>query len=248
MSFNIRSTPTEPEPPSGVTPALGRSRRVVLLVEDEEDVRRVTRSYLERSGYEVLEAGGSASAMRAIDNDQVDVVVLDLGLVGEDGLDFLRAVRRKSDVPVLVVTARGEEADRVVGLELGADDYVVKPFSLRELTARIAAVLRRRLPERPLEVLRFGTLTIDADAHQVSVGDRRVELTRIEFGLLLFLARSPRRTFSYEQILAAVWESSVAFQGRSTVSEHVHRLRHKLGDDGGPCISTVRGVGYRFDP
>lgn len=234
---------------ASLSEATSASRRTVLLVDDEDDVRRVTRSYLERSGYQVLEAVNSASAMRAVDNDEADVVVLDLGLAGEDGLDFLRAMRRKSDLPVVVVTARGEEADRVVGLELGADDYVVKPFSLRELTARIAAVLRRRMPAEHPGLLRFGALTIDPGAHEVSVSGQPVDLTRLEYELLLFLARSPRHTFSYEQILATVWESSAAFQGRSTVSEHVHRLRRKLPTGhGAPGISTIRGVGYRFDP
>ena len=214
-------------------------------MEDESDVRLVTATYLREHGYEVVEAGEGRAARRALADHPVDVVVLDLGLPDEDGLGLLRGL---GDVAVVVVTGRGEEPDRVVGLELGADDYLVKPFSQRELIARIGAVLRRRRPA-PDRLLRFGELVIDTQARETFVLERPVALTRLEYDLLVHLATSPGRSFTHEQLLSAVWESSSDWQNASTVSEHVYRLRRKLRlEEGRPRISTVRGVGYRFDP
>jgi DNA-binding response OmpR family regulator len=194
-------------------------------------------------------AADGAAARRALDADGPDAVVLDLGLPDERGFDLLRDLRRASDVPILVLTALGEEADRVAGLELGADDYLVKPFSLRELTARIAALLRRRAPAAPPDVLRFGPLQIDLTAREVRETGGPIGLARLEYDLLVYLASTPRRTFTYDQILEAIWGLDAALQDRATVNEHVHRLRRKLPLHGdGPRISTVRGVGYRFDP
>jgi two-component system response regulator ResD len=167
---------------------------VVLLVDDERDLRLVTSTYLKARGYAVLQAGDARSARRALELREVDVVVLDLGLPDEDGLELLPGLPR--DVAVLVVSARSEEPDRIVGLELGADDYLVKPFSQRELVARIAAVLRRRAPSEPARSLRFGPLAIDTAAPEVSVLSRPVALSRLEYELLVFLARSPARSFS----------------------------------------------------
>jgi DNA-binding response OmpR family regulator len=219
----------------------------VLVVDDERDLRLVTGTYLRARGYTVREAGDAGAARRELESGGVDVVVLDLGLPDEDGLGLLRELR--SEIAVLVVTARGEEPDRVVGLELGADDYLVKPFSQRELVARIGAVLRRRAPSQPASMLRFGPLAIDVAARETFVLSRPVSLTRLEYELLVFLASSPGRSFSREQLLGAVWGSSSEWQSPETVSEHVYRLRHKLAlGDGRPRIATVRGVGYRFDP
>lgn len=204
------------------------------------------RSYLESNGFEVVEAADADTARRSFASGGLDLVILDLGLPDQNGLEVLRDLRSTTEVPVIVVTARGEEADRVAGLELGADDYVVKPFSLRELTARIGAVLRRGTHDQSATKLRFGRLAIDTTAREVTVDDRPVELTRLEYDLLTYLAAAPRRTFTYEQLLVAVWDSSTDWQARSTVSEHIYRLRQKLG--GAAPITTIRGVGYRFDP
>ncbi len=221
----------------------------MLLVEDERDVRLVTATYLQAHGYRVIEAGDGRQARERLQSAAVDVIVLDLGLPDEDGLLFLRELPGLANVPVVVVTGRGEEPDRVVGLELGADDYLVKPFSQRELVARIAAVLRRTRPAAPSTVLRFGALVIDTDARSTFVLDRSIALTRLEYELLVFLASSPGRSYSREQLLNAVWDSSSEWQRPDTVSEHIHRLRRKLSmDDKRPRIATVRGVGYRFDP
>jgi two-component system response regulator ResD len=220
----------------------------VLLVEDEIDLRTVTSTYLRVHGYDVLEAGDGRAARRVLTERPVDVVVLDLGLPDEDGLLLLRTVRAAGDVAVVVVTGRGAEPDRVAGLELGADDYLVKPFSQRELSARIGAVLRRRRPAAPA-LLRFGPLVIDTEAREALVLERPIALTRREYDLLVFLARNPGRSYSHEQLLSAVWDSTSEWQSSSTVSEHVYRLRRKLRlADGAPRIATVHGVGYRFDP
>ncbi|MGA2928822.1 MAG: response regulator transcription factor [Solirubrobacteraceae bacterium] len=221
----------------------------MLLVEDEPDVRLVTGTYLRAHGYGVIEAGDGRQARRCLDGGEIDVVVLDLGLPDEDGLGLLRELRTGPSVPVVVVTGRGEEPDRVVGLELGADDYVVKPFSQRELVARIKAVLRRARPAESANVLRFGPLSIDLDARETFVHSEAVMLTRLEYELLVYLASSPGRSYSREQLLNAVWASSSEWQRPDTVSEHIHRLRRKLAmDHVRPRIATVRGVGYRFDP
>jgi len=221
----------------------------VLLVEDERDLRLVTSAYLQAHGYRVTEAASGRQARERLHGDEIDLVVLDLGLPDEDGLGLLRELRGGTNVPVVVVTGRGEEPDRIVGLELGADDYLVKPFSQRELVARITAVLRRARPAEVSRVLRFGELEIDTDARTALVLGRPVSLTRLEYDLLVFLTSSPGRSYSREQLLNAVWGSSSEWQRPDTVSEHVHRLRRKLSiNDARPRIATVRGIGYRFDP
>ncbi len=223
------------------------ARPTVLLVEDERDIRLVTATYLASNGYNVLEAATSTAARQHLHHGEVDVVVLDLGLPDEDGLELLRALN--PGVGVVVVTGRGEEPDRVVGLELGADDYLTKPFSQRELVARIKAVLRRRGGAEPTDVLRYGKLAIDTAARETFVLSQPVSLTRLEYELLVYLASKPGRSLSREELLRAVWDSSAEWQGVDTVSEHVYRLRRKLRlTDERPTITTVHGVGYRFDP
>ncbi len=180
-------------------------------------------------------------------------------LPGRDGLDILGDLRRTSDVPVILLTARGEEADRVVGLKLGADDYVVKPFSAAELSARVQSVLRRSQPAaapasspaaRGGRSLAFDGLQIDLDTREVSVKGEAVEITAREFDLLAFLAASPRQVFSRQQLLEQVWDSSSDWQSDATVTEHVRRLRRKIEDDPDQprWVTTARGVGYRFEP
>jgi len=223
----------------------------VLVVDDEPMVREVVARYLELDGMRVHEIGDGDDALGWLRAQRPDLVVLDVMLPGRDGLAILREVRAMGDTPVIVLTARAEEIDRIVGLELGADDYVVKPFSPRELTVRARNLLRRatRQPDGD-ERLHFGTLSIDAAAREVTVQGQLVALTPKEFDVLYRLARSPRRVFSRRQLLEQVWDSSPEYQDPATVTVHVGRLRQKLeADPEHPRrIVTAWGVGYRFEP
>ena len=224
----------------------------IVVVDDEPMVREVVTRYLRRDGFEVACAADGAEALRLIETTSPDMVVLDLMLPSVSGLDVLEEVRRQSDVPIILLTARGDEGDRVLGLELGADDYVTKPFSARELAARVKSVLRRTSPPpSPVEErIVHGDLVIDPRARRVTLANHPIDLTRREFELLAFLARSPGQVFSRSQLLDHVWDSSPEWQDPSTVTVHVRRLRTKLGirHDGAPRIATVWGVGYRFEP
>ena len=224
-------------------------RRRILVIDDEPMVRDVVASYLERDGYGVDSAATGDDGRRLLANGP-DLVVLDLMLPTLDGLGFLRDLRRTSEVPVIVLTARTDEADRIVGLEAGADDYVVKPFSPRELVARVGSVLRRTRPRADVARLEFDGVTIDTRSRTVTVHDRPVEFRAREFDLLVFLASSPRQVFSRGQLLDHVWQSSSEYSDVSTVTVHVRRIRQKIEDDlmQPRWIVTVRGVGYRFDP
>ncbi len=234
-------------PLTGASEAAQRWR--ILVVDDEPTVRDVVSRYLEREGYRVHSAADGDSARRLFD-ESPDLVVLDLTLPGMDGLSFLRDIRRTSAVPVILLTARTDEIDRVVGLELGADDYVVKPFSPRELVARVRSVLRRGTGVIDVPRLEFDDLLIDARARTVIVRGESVPFRAREFDLLLFLASFPQRVFSRGQLLKHVWDSSAEFSDVSTVTVHVRRIRQKIESD--PLdprrIVTIRGVGYRFDP
>lgn len=222
----------------------------ILVVDDEPTVREVVANYLTRDGYHVVAVGDGAEVAPAIASFGPDLIVLDVMLPSANGVDLLREIRAGSSVAVIMLTARVEEPDRVLGLELGADDYVTKPFSPRELVARVRSVLRRRDPRPlPVSVLRFAGLCIDTAAREVAVGGRTVALTPKEFDLLAFLAGHPRQVFSRAQLLAQVWDSAPEFQDPATVTVHVRRIRHKIeADPDQPCwISTVFGVGYRFE-
>jgi DNA-binding response OmpR family regulator len=220
----------------------------VLVVDDEPIVREVVVRYLERDGHNAVEAADADSARAALDRHAPSLVVLDLMLPGADGLELCREIRARSDLPVIMLTARADEADRIVGLELGADDYVTKPFSPRELTARVRTVLRRAAPapENGTRLV-FDELEIDSATREVLVGGAAVRLTAKEFDLLRFLARHPRRVFSRQQLMDGVWGYEAAYE-TGTVTVHVRRLREKLERD--PAhprwIETVWGVGYRF--
>jgi DNA-binding response OmpR family regulator len=222
----------------------------VLVVDDEPTIREVVVRYLQRDGYRTLEAADGRRARELLESDSPSLVVLDLMLPGTDGLALCRWIRSHSSIPVIMLTARGEESDRIVGLEVGADDYVTKPFSPRELAARVRTVLRRSEPsiECP-ELLEFGSLTIDAGAREVSKGSDRLRLTGKEFDLLWFLACHPGRVFSRDQLMARVWGYSSAFD-TGTVTVHVRRLREKIEDDPSDPrhLETVWGAGYRFVP
>jgi DNA-binding response OmpR family regulator len=229
--------------------AEGRQSRI-LVVDDEPMVLEVVTTYLERDGYQVTTASSGAEAIAAISGSRPDLVVLDVMLPEIDGFDILGRIRRSSDTPVILLTARTEETDRVLGLELGADDYVVKPFSPRELAARVRSVLRRAQPRRAGEVFEFDDLRIDGISREVSLAGEIVATTPKEFDLLVFLAGSPRQVFSRAQLLEQVWDSSADYQDPSTVTVHVRRLRQKLEADAeNPrWLHTVWGVGYRFEP
>jgi DNA-binding response OmpR family regulator len=222
----------------------------VLVVDDEPIVREVVVRYLEREGYRTLEAANGDRARELVERESPQLVVLDLMLPGTDGLALCRWIRSRSDLPVIMLTARGEEADRIVGLELGADDYVTKPFSPRELAARVRTVLRRATPPVPKqERLSFDGLAIDAASREVRKAGRPLQLTAKEFDLLWFLASHPQRVFSRDQLMDRVWGYEAALD-TGTVTVHVRRLREKIEDDPSRprYLQTVWGVGYRFSP
>jgi two-component system, OmpR family, alkaline phosphatase synthesis response regulator PhoP len=220
----------------------------VLVVEDEIEIARVVRDYLDNAGFEVIVVGDGGSAIASVRSAKPDLLVLDLGLPGRDGLDVAREVRRWSNTPIVMLTARGDETDRVVGLELGADDYVVKPFSPKELVARIRAVLRRtRATQRGSEILRAGDVEVDTGKMRVSIGGRQVELTPTEFQLLSTLVAEPGRVFTRGQLLDAVHGVAIESYERA-VDAHVKNIRRKIEPEPGlpRYILTVHGVGYRF--
>ena len=227
----------------------GRPLRV-LVVDDEPMVREVVVSYLEREGFKVAEAADGDTALRLVLEGRPDLVVLDIMLPAINGLEVLSEIRKRYDVPVILLTARTEEVDRILGLELGADDYVVKPFSPRELMARVRSVLRRSRPAAPSPRLEFAGLVIDGTTREVLVGDAAVEMTPKEFDLLAFLASSPRQVFSRTQLLEQVWDSSPDYQDPSTVTVHIRRIRQKIEHDPDDprWVCTVWGVGYKFAP
>jgi two-component system response regulator ResD len=224
----------------------------ILLVDDEAMVLEVLCRYLEREGYAVATAADGAAALAAYDEHHPDLVLLDLMLPGVDGLEVLRRIRTDGAPPVIVLSAKGEEADRVVGLELGADDYVTKPFSPREVVARVRAVLRRAATPVPAPgepVLRFGDLAIDGARREVRRDGRTVPLTRREYDLLSALASRPGRVLTRLQLLETVWDTSWSGSA-GTVNVHMRRLREKIEHDPSAPrhLTTVWGVGYRFDP
>jgi two-component system phosphate regulon response regulator PhoB len=225
-------------------------RARLLVVDDDEGVLNFLRRVLTSEGFEVTLASSVADARAAIETERPSLVLLDLGLADDDGLELLAELRSGTDVPVIVLTGRGAEHDRVLGLRMGADDYIVKPFSYLELVARIDTVLRRS-SQRPVAAPRvFGSIVIDTASREVSKDGRPIDTTAREFDLLAFLTASPRQVFSRQQLLEQVWASSAEWQDPATVTEHVRRLRGKLEDDPDQprSIVTVRGVGYRFEP
>ena len=220
----------------------------VLVVEDELEIARVVRDYLRNAGFEVIVVGDGGSAVASVRSAKPDLLVLDLGLPGRDGLDVAREIRRWSDTPIVMLTARGDETDRIVGLEIGADDYVVKPFSPKELVARVRAVLRRtRTAARGDEIVRAGDVEIDTAKMRVSVGDTQVDLTPTEFQLLATLAREPGRVFTRSQLLDAVHGVAIESYERA-IDAHVKNIRRKIEPTPGSprYVETVHGVGYRF--
>jgi DNA-binding response OmpR family regulator len=221
----------------------------ILIVDDEPAIRESLAFALQREGFVIAEAGTLKEARARA--PAADLLLLDLVLPDGNGLEFLRALRAKSDVPVIVLTSRDEETDRVVGLEMGADDYVLKPFSPREVAARVRAVLRRSsakaMPPEEEKPLRSGSLSADLRSRKALAGDRELALSRTEFNLLTAFLRSPGRVFERSQLLETVWGSDVVV-GDRTVDVHVKALRRKLEEAGADSrvLETVRGVGYRL--
>ena len=225
----------------------------ILVVEDDERIRTSMRLALEGEGYEVRDAASGEEGLDMFAEAPPDVALIDLMLPGMDGLEVCRRLRARWPIPVVMLTALGDETDRLVGFETGADDYVTKPFSPRELALRVRSVLRRSrgtgLPDRPdLGAMTDGNLVVDLSAHEVRADGKLVQLTSREYDLLVFLMRNPRKAFTREQLLSEVW--SWTFGDTSTVTVHVRRLREKLEPD--PTlprrIVTVWGVGYRYEP
>jgi DNA-binding response OmpR family regulator len=222
----------------------------VLVVDDEPTIREIVVRYLERDGFATLEAADGDRARELVERESPDLVVLDLMLPGTDGLELCRWIRSRSSLPVIMLTARGEESDRIVGLELGADDYVTKPFSPRELAARVRTVLRRAELELVAdERLTFDGLAIDSSSREVTRAGEPLRLTAREFDLLWFMASHPRRVFAREQLMRRVWGYSAAVD-TGTVTVHMRRLREKLEENPSRPrhLETVWGVGYRFTP
>ncbi|MGH2662075.1 MAG: response regulator transcription factor [Actinomycetota bacterium] len=220
----------------------------ILVVEDEMRIARLVRDYLEHAGFDVLVAPDGEAALSSARGTKPDLIVLDLNLPGKDGLDVTRELRRSSNVPIVMLTARGDEADRIVGLELGADDYVVKPFSPKELVARVRAVLRRlEAAATGPEMLRAGDVEVDAKRMRVTVAGRPVELTPTEFELLAALVREAGRVFTRGQLLDAIHGVAIESYERA-IDAHVKNIRKKIEvTPGRPrYVLTVRGVGYRF--
>ena len=227
-----------------------RSVTKILVVDDEPTIREIVVSYLERDGFKTLEAADGNRARELLETDPPDLVVLDVMLPGTDGLELCRWIRSRSRLPVIMLTARGEESDRIVGLELGADDYVTKPFSPRELAARVRTVLRRAETDVVAqESLSYDGLVVDSATREVTRDGNPLRLTAREFDLLWFLASHPRRVFSRENLMRRVWGYSAALD-TGTVTVHMRRLREKIEHDPSHPrhLETVWGVGYRFAP
>jgi DNA-binding response OmpR family regulator len=228
---------------------VGRGR-TILVVDDDRHIQGLVAEVFASHGFDVRLEGRAEEALALLKIEHVDLVVLDLGLPGMHGLDLLTELRRADDVPVIILSARAEVSDRVLGLKTGADDFLAKPFSPRELLARVDSVLRRTMPPPSGRRFEFGGLVIDTGAREVVVNGRPVEIASREFDLLAHLAANPRQVFSREQLLRHVWGSSGNWQQHATVTEHVRRLRLKIEPDPETprWIRTVRGVGYRFEP
>jgi DNA-binding response OmpR family regulator len=227
----------------------------ILVVDDDPEITKLLDKFLSNEGYEVSVASNGAGALSAASVSEPDLVILDIVLGSEDGREVLRELRLISDVPTIFLTGRGLESERIAGLKLGADDYMVKPFSLGEMSARIESILRRsgaNTSQHSIEApnIVYGTLQINENTHEVRLGGELLDLTSKEFALLNFMAATPRQVYSRAQLLEHVWASSSEWQNEATVTEHIRRLRSKIEQDPDKplWIKTVRGVGYRFEP
>ena len=220
----------------------------ILIIEDEKAVREMLCFTLKNNGFEILEAEDSNSALDALKENEINLILLDWMLPGKQGIEISRIIRSSSeikDIPIIMLTAKSDESDKVLGLESGADDYVTKPFSPKELVARIKALLRRTAPQKDMEVVKYGNITLNPMTHKVTDGDSNVELGPTEFKLLHFFMTHPERVFSRSQLLDLVWGRNVYVEER-TVDVHILRLRKSFVSDSSKCIQTVRGAGYRM--
>jgi DNA-binding response OmpR family regulator len=227
----------------------------ILVVDDDQEITKLLEKFLSNEGYQVAVASNGAGALAAASASEPELVLLDIVLGSEDGREVLRELRLISDVPVIFLTGRGLETERIAGLKLGADDYIVKPFSLGEVSARIETVLRRsgvNTRQHQIEApdISFGDLQINENTHEVRLAGELLDLTSKEFSLLSFIAATPRQVYTRAQLLEHVWASSSEWQNEATVTEHIRRLRAKIEADADhpKWIKTVRGVGYRFEP
>jgi two-component system, OmpR family, phosphate regulon response regulator PhoB len=227
----------------------------ILVVDDDQEITKLLEKFLSNEGYQVAVASNGAGALAAASASEPELVLLDIVLGSEDGREVLRELRLISDVPVIFLTGRGLETERIAGLKLGADDYIVKPFSLGEVSARIETVLRRsgvNTRQHQIEApdISFGELQINENTHEVRLAGELLDLTSKEFSLLSFIAATPRQVYTRAQLLEHVWASSSEWQNEATVTEHIRRLRAKIEADADhpKWIKTVRGVGYRFEP
>jgi len=223
----------------------------VLVIDDEENVCELVTLYFEKAGYQVICTGDGREGVEMSKTEKPDLVILDLMLPGVDGLDVCKDIRKASNVPLIMLSARVDEVDRVLGLEIGADDYVTKPFSPRELLARVKAVLRRAAyvpsPDEQ-QILNLPGLSISRISREVIVGEQRIDLTPKEFDLLWYLASNRNRVFTREQLLEQVWAYQEFYGDERTVDQHIKRLRRKIEINGSPCrITTIWGVGYKFE-
>lgn len=220
----------------------------ILVVEDDPKIVNLLRLYLEREGYSVLAAGDGRSAVEAAERAHPALIILDLMLPQMDGIEVTRRLRATSDIPILMLTARVDEVDKLVGLSMGADDYVTKPFSPREVLARVRTILRRTTREPRQKVLQRGDLLMDLDRHRVEVAGREIRLTPVEFKLLQALLQSPERVFTRDALLNHIYANHEAAVVDRTIDVHVGKLREKLGDDpeNPRYVATVRGLGYKL--
>lgn len=222
--------------------------QTILVVEDDPKIVNLLRLYLEREGYSVLAAGDGRSAVEAAERAHPALIILDLMLPQMDGIEVTRRLRATSDIPILMLTARVDEVDKLVGLSMGADDYVTKPFSPREVVARVRTILRRTTREPRQKVLQRGDLLMDLDRHRVEVAGREIRLTPVEFKLLQALLQSPERVFTRDALLNHIYANHEAAVVDRTIDVHVGKLREKLGDDPDDprYVATVRGLGYKL--
>ena len=224
------------------------SKETILIVEDDKNISKLIKYNLEKEGYKCIVSFDGEDAIKTLDKSPTDLIILDIMLPGIDGLEVCRRVKQDKklfNTPIIMLTAKGEEVDKVVGFELGADDYIVKPFSPRELILRIKAILKRLKPtEVEKDILKTGKLTVDLSRHKVTIDKKEIELTNMEFKLLVILMQRMGRVQSRETLLDDVWDIASDVTTR-TVDTHIKRLREKLGKTG-DLIETIRGVGYRF--
>ncbi|MDR3563648.1 MAG: response regulator transcription factor [Negativicutes bacterium] len=216
--------------------------KTILIVDDESRIRKLVADFLIREGYAILEAENGSAALEVLSKEKVDMAILDVMMPEHDGWTVCREIRKKGDIPVIMLTAKGEEVDQLLAFELGADEYVIKPFSPKVLTARVNALFRRT--EKTATAL-YGSLAIDATARQAFIDSQAIDLSPKEYDLLIYLSENKGKALSRQQILDQVWHYSY-FGDLRTVDTHINRLRTKLGDNGG-LVQTIRGYGYRFE-